>query len=70
MPDPLIYVRMLLARLSRRPRSSSVPGDACSWEAMRAVYQEQADRGDADAVRGLELIDQDRWPSSGRPRGH
>jgi hypothetical protein len=36
---------------------------------MRAVYQEQADRGDADAVRGLELIEQDRWPSSGRPRG-
>jgi hypothetical protein len=69
MPDPLICVRMLLARLSRRPTSSAAPGDACSWEAMRAVYQEQADRGDPDAVRGLELIEQGRWPSSGRPRG-
>ena len=31
--------------------------------------REQAERGDPEAGRGLELIEQDRWPSSGRPRG-
>jgi hypothetical protein len=36
---------------------------------MREVYRQQAERGDPEAIRGLELIEQDRWPSSGRPRG-
>lgn len=44
------------------------PADACSWQAMRHVYEEQAARGVPDAVRGLALIEQGRWPSSGRPR--
>jgi hypothetical protein len=36
---------------------------------MRAVYEEQARRGDPEAIKGLQLIDQDCWPSSGQPRG-
>jgi len=35
---------------------------------MREVYQAQADRGVREAERGLRLIEQDRWPSSGQPR--
>jgi hypothetical protein len=41
---------------------------ACSWDVLRAVYEEQAARGVPEAIRGLALIEQDRWPSSGRPR--
>jgi len=33
---------------------------------MAAVYRAQAARGDAEAIRGLELIEQGRWPGSGR----
>jgi hypothetical protein len=35
---------------------------------MRATYEEQAARGVPEAVRGLELIEQECWPTTGRPR--
>ncbi len=58
--------------LRRDPRSVDEAcddeGSACSWDAMRVVYEEQAEQGVPEAVRGLELIEQDRWPSNGRPR--
>lgn len=64
-----------LTRLRVSLRRDRVPaadqaGDAtaCSWEAMRATYQEQAARGIPEAMRGLELIEEGRWPTSGRPR--
>lgn len=41
---------------------------ACSWDTMRATYEEQAARGVPEAIVGLELIEQGRWPVSGRPR--
>lgn len=40
----------------------------CSWDLLCQVYQEQADRGVPEAVRGLEYIEQGRWPTTGRPR--
>ncbi len=51
-----------------KPSVLPVDSEACSWDAMCRVYREQAARGVAEAVRGLELIEQDRWPSSGSPR--
>jgi hypothetical protein len=58
-----------LRTLRREPISPArADGEACSWEAMAAVYREQAARGEPEAIRGLALIEQDRWPSSGRPR--
>ena len=73
-------LRASIARWARPSRSGS--GEAfcttepsatlapteCSWDALREVYEEQAARGVPEAVRGLELIQQDRWPTSGRPR--
>ena len=68
MPAVLTRLRSRL----RRPRDPSAAacevGAACSWDAMRATYEEQAARGVPEAVRGLELIERDRWPTSGRPR--
>lgn len=70
-------LRMLrsMARLRRsasgvRPRSVPLEEDAevCSWRVMREVYAAQAARGIPEAIRGLERIDQGRWPTSGRPR--
>ena len=56
----------------RRPKANAAdaPTDtaACSWDAMRATYEEQAARGVPEAIRGLELIEQGRWPTSGRKR--
>jgi hypothetical protein len=69
MPDPVSRLRALLRRPVPRPAATGRSDAACSWEALRAVYREQAGRGDPEAVRGLELMEQDRWPSSGRPRG-
>jgi hypothetical protein len=69
MPDAASRLRALLHRPVRRAAVATGPAAVCSWEAMRAVYREQAERGDPGAIRGLELIEQDRWPSSGRPRG-
>jgi hypothetical protein len=68
MPDVLTRLR---ARLRRSPRSTAAACEtsaACSWDVMRATYEEQAARGVPEAVHGLELIEQDRWPTSGRPR--
>jgi hypothetical protein len=56
-------------RRSGRRALACVDEDRCSWEVMRATYEEQAARGVPEAVKGLELIRQDRWPTSGRPRG-
>jgi len=62
----------LRSALRRGPRSVDEAcddeGTVCSWDAMRAVYEEQAARGEPEAIRGLELIERERWPSSGRPR--
>lgn len=38
-----------------------------SVEALREVYEQQAARGIPEAIEGLALIEQGRWPSSGRP---
>ncbi|MGD8485912.1 MAG: hypothetical protein PVG27_01240 [Chloroflexota bacterium] len=67
MPDVLARLR---TRIRRAPREAAETraGAACSWEAMRAVYEEQARRGVPEAKRGLERIEQGRWPTSGRPR--
>ena len=55
-----------------RPMLSSMDdagdGAACSWDELRATYEEQAARGVPEAIEGLELIEQGRWPSSGRHR--
>jgi hypothetical protein len=40
----------------------------CAWDAMRAVYEAQAARGVPEAIRGLERIREDRWPTSGTAR--
>jgi len=59
----------LRRRMLRRPRQPERLASAeCSWDTMREVYQAQADRGVREAERGLRLIEQDRWPSSGQPR--
>lgn len=68
MPDLLARLRSTLRRPRRREPSSCETAAACSWEAMRETYEEQAARGIPEAIRGLELIEQGRWPSSGRPR--
>jgi hypothetical protein len=58
--------------LRRRPPDASTDdpsvGQACAWDAMRATYEEQAQRGVTQAIEGLERIRQDRWPTSGRVR--
>jgi|GEM_PF-6838023 len=74
--DTIVTMNRIIARLrplfDRGRRGTGAPceedADACSWDRMRAVCEEQAARGDPEAVRGLDLIEQDRWPSSGRPR--
>ena len=60
----------LRARFGRSNATTDAPtqADACAWDAMRATYEEQAARGVPEAVRGLELIREDRWPTSGRHR--
>lgn len=68
MADVFARLRARLRRSTRTGDAGGESGDACSWDAMRATYEEQAARGVPEAVRGLELIEQDRWPSSGRPR--
>lgn len=68
MPDVLTRLRFRLRRSPGPTEAACETGAACSWEAMRATYEEQAARGVPEARRGLELIEQDRWPTSGRPR--
>jgi hypothetical protein len=75
-PDTIHLMHRVIARLGSALGRDSEPLEgtseaearACSWEAMRAVYQEQAARGEPEAIRGLERIEQGRWPTSGRPR--
>ena len=38
-----------------------------SVDALREIYEQQAARGIPEAIEGLALMDQGRWPSSGRP---
>jgi hypothetical protein len=59
--------------LGRRTRGGASTADrdvqdACSWETMREVYRQQAERGVPEAIEGLARIEQGRWPGSGRPR--
>ncbi len=67
-----IFARLGMVLGRHDPRSAATDHHdapaACSWEAMREVYQEQAARGVPEAIAGLELIEQGRWPRSGRPR--
>ena len=41
---------------------------ACSWDELRATYEEQAAPGVPEAACGLELMNDGRWPSDGSPR--
>lgn len=68
MPDLLARLRIPRRRSRRRDASPCEANAACSWDAMRETYEEQAARGVPEAIRGLELIEQGRWPSSGRQR--
>ena len=68
MPDLLVRLRSRLRRPGTPDAQATEIGAACSWDRMRAVYEEQAARGVPEAIEGLEMIEQDRWPTSGRRR--
>lgn len=68
MHTALTRLRATLRRSPSPQRDEATSAAACSWEELRATYEEQAARGVPEAIRGLELIEQDRWPTSGRPR--
>jgi len=68
MHTALTRLRALLRRSTPPPADVRDDAAACSWDAMRATYEEQAARGVPEAIAGLELIEQGRWPASGRPR--
>ena len=68
MHTALSRIRAALRRSDMPVEDARVSGAACSWDEMRATYEEQAARGVPEAVRGLELIEEGRWPTSGRPR--
>ena len=69
MHQALTRLRVAFGRDPRRiDETCADESRACSWDAMRSVYEEQAARGVPEARRGLELIEQGRWPSSGRLR--
>jgi hypothetical protein len=68
MPDLFARLRSMLRRSRRREASSCETAAACSWDLMRETYEEPAARGVPEAIRGLKLIEQGRWPSSGRRR--
>ena len=55
------------ATLSGREVDAAEARALGSMEAMRRVYEMQAARGIPEAVKGLAMLDQGRWPSSGRP---
>jgi hypothetical protein len=61
-------LRALLRNPGRSRAAARQDETACSWSALRATYQEQAARGNPQAIEGLKLIEQGRWPSSGRRR--
>jgi hypothetical protein len=55
------------AKLNREPdRDDPLCDDAvaCSSDTMRRTYEVQWERGVPEAVRGLKMIEQGRWPSS------
>jgi hypothetical protein len=54
-------------RLLGRERSEPAR-EACTWDALRAVYEEQAARGVPEAIVGLERMNAGCWPSDGAPR--
>jgi hypothetical protein len=68
MHQALTRLRARLRRSTSSPVQGTTQGAACSWDEMRATYEEQAARGIPEAIEGLERIEQGRWPSSGRPR--
>jgi hypothetical protein len=68
MHSALTRLRVLLRRPTTSDANEEAPGAACSWDAMRLTYEEQAARGIPEAIEGLELIKQGRWPTSGRRR--
>ena len=68
MPDLLLHLRSRLRRRTGSGGRTVEIGAACSWDRMRAVYEEQAARGVPEAVEGLEMIEQDRWPTNGQRR--
>jgi len=71
-PDTILAMHQAIARsrvkLNREPdRDDLLCGDAVaySWDTMRGTYEEQWARGAPEAARGLKMIEQGRWPSSG-----
>jgi hypothetical protein len=68
MHSALTRLGSILRRSNASDAAARADAAACSWDVMRATYEEQAARGVPEAVRGLELIEEGRWPTSGRPR--
>jgi len=55
------------AELSGHEVDAAEARASASLEVMRGVYAEQAARGIPEAIEGLAMLDQGRWPDSGRP---
>jgi hypothetical protein len=68
MHRTLTRLRARFRRPTSPPAQGTAQGAACSWDELRATYEEQAARGISEAIEGLERIEQGRWPTSGRPR--
>ena len=68
MHTALSRLRASLRRTGTAERDQRTVARACSWDVMRATYEEQAARGVPEAVRGLEMIEAGRWPTTGRQR--
>ena len=64
----LTRLRALLRSSNQSDADVRHDAAACSWDQMRVTYEEQAARGVPEAIHGLQLIEQGRWPTSGRPR--
>jgi hypothetical protein len=58
---------LLGATLSGREVDAAEERASASIAAMRDVYEEQAARGIPEAIEGLAMLEQGRWPSTGRP---
>jgi hypothetical protein len=54
-------------RIGRRDPARA-EDDHCAGDALCATYEEQAARGVPEAIHGLALIREGRWPGSGQPR--
>ena len=68
MVRTLTQLRTTAIRILGGGAAASPGYEACTWDQLRAVYEEQAARGVPEAVRGLERMDQGCWPSDGSPR--